>query len=138
MLYDDKELAGLLAEVKSIAIIGAVDKPGRPVDSVGRYLIDSGFKIFPVHPKRTNVWGLETFPSILDIPEPIDIVDLFRAADFCPDHAKEVLQLKQLPSIFWMQSGIFCSEAKEILSTTPVKIIENRCLMVEHQRLVNK
>lgn len=136
MLYSDNELAGLLSEVKTIAVIGAVDKSGRPVDSVGRYLINAGFNIIPVHPKRENVWGLKTYPTILDIPEKIDLVDLFRASKFCPEHAEEVLQLAELPKVFWMQSGIFSPEAKEKLSSTSIKVIEDRCLMVEHQRLV--
>ncbi len=59
LLLDEKKLASLLDEVKVIAVIGAVDKPGRPVDMVGRYLIDAGFKVIPVHPKRQNVWGFK-------------------------------------------------------------------------------
>lgn len=137
MLYNDKELAGLLSEVKTIAVIGAVDKPGRPVDRVGRYLIETGFRVIPVHPKRENVWGLKTYPSILDIPEKIDLVDLFRAAQFCPDHAEEILKLEELPKVFWMQSGIASPEARQILSEKPVTVIEDRCLMIEHQRLVS-
>lgn len=137
MLYNDKELAGLLSEVKTIAVIGAVDKPGRPVDRVGRYLIETGFRVIPVHPKRENVWGLKTYHSILDIPEKIDLVDLFRAAQFCPDHAEEILKLGELPRVFWMQSGIASPEARQILSEKPVTVIEDRCLMIEHQRLVS-
>lgn len=137
MLYDDKELAGLLSKVKTIAVIGAVDKPGRAVHSVGSYLIEAGFTVIPVHPKRTNVWGLETYKSILDIPVKIDLVDLFRAAEFCPEHADEVLKLTEQPDIFWMQSGIWSSAVKEKLSSTSIKVIEDRCLMVDHRRLVN-
>ena len=136
MLYSDKELAALLGKVKTIAVVGAKDKPGQPVDKVGRYLIDAGFRVIPVHPKRAEVWGLKAYPSLNDIPEPVDLVDLFRAADACPAHAEEVLRLSPLPLCFWMQSGIFSPEARRILSGQPVLIVEDRCLMVDHRNLL--
>ncbi|CCO24902.1 CoA-binding protein [Maridesulfovibrio hydrothermalis] len=138
LLFDEKKLAALLDEVKVIAVIGAVDKPGRPVDMVGRYLIEAGLKVIPVHPKRQDVWGVKTYKSILDIPEPIDIVDVFRAPQFCPAHAQECLQLDTLPGTFWMQQGIFSPEARELLSNKNITVIEDRCLMVDHKRLAGK
>lgn len=131
MKNKDKELATLLEEVKTIAIIGASDKEGRPVDGVGRALMERGFTIFPVHPKRTNVWGLETYKSIKDIPVPIDCVDLFRAAKWCPEHAREVASLETIPKIFWMQSGIQSPEAHSLLQHLDIAVFEDRCLMVE-------
>ena len=134
MLYNDKELAALLREVKTIAVVGAVDKPGRPVDRPGRNMIDMGFDIIPVHPARSNVWGLTTYKSVTDIPGPVDVVDLFRNAQFCPEHAREVLTMDPLPKIFWMQSGIASAEARAILADSDITVIEDRCLMVELQR----
>lgn len=138
LLLDEKKLASLLDEVKVIAVIGAVDKPGRPVDMVGRYLIDAGFKVIPVHPKRQNVWGFKTYKSILDIPVEIDLVDVFRASQFCPDHAKECLQLKTLPKVFWMQEGIFSPQSREMLSGKNITVIEDRCIMIDHKNLAGK
>ncbi|MBI9110574.1 CoA-binding protein [Maridesulfovibrio ferrireducens] len=138
LLLDEKKLAALLNEVKVIAVIGAVDKPGRPVDMVGRYLIEAGFKVIPVHPKRQDVWGLKTYKSILDIPEHIDLVDVFRAPGFCPDHAEECLKLNTIPKVFWMQQGIYSPESREILSVKKITVIEDRCIMVDHKRLVGK
>ncbi|MDD3310682.1 CoA-binding protein [Pseudodesulfovibrio sp.] len=135
MLYNDKELAALLRKVKTIAVIGAVDKPGRPVDGVGRALIDMGFTVIPVHPARTGVWGLETYRTVADIPVPVDLVDVFRNAQFCPGHAEEVLALPTLPRCFWMQSGIFSTEARTPLEKAGVTVVEDRCLMVEARRL---
>ena len=99
-LINDKELAALLGKIKTIAIVGAVDKEGRPVDQVGRYMIQAGYDVIPVHPKRENVWGLETYKTLADIPRPVDMVDLFRAAQFCPDHARETLALSTTPNAF--------------------------------------
>jgi len=135
MLIDMKELAPLLREVKTIAVVGAIDKPSRPVDGVGRTMIDMGFDIIPVHPKRSNIWGLTTYQTVTDIPIPVDIVNLFRAAKFCPDHAHEVLNMSPLPKVFWMQSGVVSPEARAILEGSGILVIEDRCLKVELQAL---
>ncbi|MBI9079171.1 MAG: CoA-binding protein [Pseudodesulfovibrio sp.] len=131
MIINMKELAPLLSEVKTIAVIGAVDKPTRPVDQVGREMIAMGFNVIPVHPKRNDIWGLKTYPTVNDIPVPVDVVDLFRNAQFCPDHAREVLKMTPLPKIFWMQSGVYSPEAREILAGSGIVVVEDRCLKVE-------
>lgn len=134
-MLSDHELKALLAKVKTIAVLGANDKPGRPVDRVGRYLIDAGFTVFPVHPKRATVWGMDAYPTLADLPSPVDLLDLFRAADNCPAHAQEVLALPWRPAGFWMQSGIVSPEARALLDGTGIAVVEDRCLMVEHARL---
>lgn len=137
MLYSDKELAALLGEVKTIAVVGAKDKPGQPVDMVGRYLIEAGFRVIPVHPKRATVWGLDAYPSLAEAPAPIDLVDLFRAPQYCPEHAREVLALASRPRCFWMQTGVTSPEAQNVLHGSGVFVVQDRCLMVEHRRLVH-
>lgn len=134
-MTDSKELAGLLAKVKTVAVVGAKDRPGHPVDTVGRYLIQAGFTVLPVHPKRSGVWGLDTYPSLLDIPGRVDVVDLFRAAGECPGHARECLSLSPQPMLFWMQSGIRSPESRRILTNSTTRVVEDSCLMVEHRRL---
>jgi uncharacterized protein len=137
-LYNDQDLRNLLEQARTIAIIGAKDKPGQPVDNVGGYLMNAGYRVIPVHPKRQNVWGLETWKSVLDIPFPVDIIDLFRAADYCPDHAREMLKLPYTPMCFWMQLGIRSSQAREILRNKPIMVVQDRCIKTEHQRLMNR
>lgn len=132
---DQREMKKILGQVKTIAIIGAKDKSGQPVDNVGRYLIRAGFTVYPVHPKRQTVWGLRTYTTILDIPDQIDLIDVFRAPEFCPDHAREVLQLKKLPLIFWLQQGIVSEESRKILQGKPVLFVQDKCLMIEHKRI---
>jgi len=135
MLIGDAELRSLLDGCTSVAIVGAKDTPGSPVDGVGRYLIRCGFTVHPVHPVRKNVWGLRTYASLAELSEPVDIVNLFRAPGHCPEHARETLALPGAPRIFWMQSGIFSLEARAILAQTPIAVVEDLCLMVEHRRL---
>ena len=136
MFVDLRELAAIMRNAKSIAVLGAKDKAGAPVDRVGRYLIEAGYTVIPVHPKRSNVWGLPTYPSLADIPQQVDIVDLFRAPQYCPEHAQEVLALPVKPACFWMQSGISSPEARQLLDGAGIAVVEDRCLMVDHQQLL--
>lgn len=128
-------IRALLENVRSIAIVGAKDAPGEAVNNVGRYLMKAGFRIFPVHPVRENVWGLPTCKSICDLPEPVDLIDLFRAAEYCPAHAREVLALPWKPKVFWMQLGISSPEATDLMEKAGIAVVQNKCLMVEHRGL---
>lgn len=136
MLFDD--MRSLLARARNIAIIGAKDKPGSPVDHVGRYLLNAGFNIQPVHPVRRQAWGIPAVRSIADLPgigfEP-DIICLFRAPQYCEAHARETLALPRLPMIFWMQEGIRSPEAGRLMAEAGVKVVEDRCLETVHAAL---
>lgn len=134
-MKDAARIEELVARAKTIAVVGAKDKPGHPVDSVGRYLIKAGFTVIPVHPKRQSVWGLTAYPSLTALPGPVDIVDLFRASAYCPEHAREVLQLRAWPLLFWMQEGIANAEVRTILADTPVIIVEDQCLLKFHKQI---
>ena len=131
-MHDD-DLRSILARVKNIAVIGAKDKPG-PVDRVGRYLIEAGFTVFPVHPVRKEVWGLPVSPTLADVPERIDLVDVFRAPEFCLAHAEESAALALRPLLFWMQSGIVNEQARAVALAAGIHVVEDACLMVEYRR----
>ncbi|EFL53242.1 conserved hypothetical protein [Solidesulfovibrio fructosivorans JJ]] len=135
MLYADATLQKLLAPGATIALLGAKDRPGTEVDMVGRYLLEAGFTVIPVHPARNTVWGLPARKTLADIDIPVDIVNLFRAAQHCPAHAAETLALTHRPRCFWMQSGIASPEARTLLEPNGVVVVEDRCIMVEHRRL---
>ena len=135
-MLDDRLMRAVLGESRSIAIIGAKDKPGQAVDRVGRYLLEQGYRVVPVHPVRKTVWGLPAFASIAELPEPVDIINLFRAPEYCPGHAQEVLQLGWKPRLFWMQLGIRSPEARAALAATGITVVEDLCIMVEHARLL--
>jgi len=135
MLYTDSTLKALLAPGATIAIVGAKDRPGTDVDMVGRYLLDAGFRVIPVHPARMSVWGLPARRSLDDIDEPLTIVNLFRAAAHCPAHAAETLALANRPACFWMQSGVVSPESRALLAPASIMTVEDRCIMVEHRRL---
>ncbi|WP_374281126.1 CoA-binding protein [Desulfovibrio sp.] len=135
-MLDDRLMRAVLGESRSIAIIGAKDKPGQAVDRVGRYLLEQGYRVVPVHPVRKTVWGLPAFATIAELPEPVDIINLFRAPEYCPGHAQEVLDLGWKPKVFWMQLGIRSPEARQALAETGITVVEDSCIMVEHARLL--
>ncbi len=132
----DERIRTVLAAYRTIAVLGAKDKPGQAVDTVGRYLIGAGYTVIPVHPVRRNVWGLQTFASLLDIPMAVNIVNLFRAPRHCPQHAHETLAMRHRPAVFWMQLGIHSPDAGALLTEQHITVIEDACIMVEHQRLM--
>lgn len=132
---DTENLRRLLTETRVIAVVGAKDAPGQAVDRVGRYLIKAGYDVIPVHPVRKNVWGLTTYASLADIPRPVDMVDVFRAPQYCPDHAREALAMSPRPKVFWMQLGIRSEEAAALLAEQGVIVVEDACLMVDHARV---
>ncbi len=135
-MFLDSRLQELLKNARSIAIIGAKDKAGQPVDNVGRYLIWAGYEVYPVHPVRSNVWGLPTYKSIQDIEVQVDIVNVFRASVHCAQHAREVVHRHERGlhcSCFWMQEGISSPEAAEILQGRQVQIVENMCIKTMHK-----
>ncbi len=140
MLFDVR-LKNILSDAKTIAIIGAKDKAGQPVDTVGRYLIAAGYTVFPVHPVRENVWGLPTYKSIAELPSQVDIINLFRASSYCASHAEEVIQYGLKPQCFWMQEGISSPQATTLLSQYaeshghPLRIVENLCIKIVHQQM---
>lgn len=134
----DADIEKILRENKSIAIIGAKDKAGSPVAHVGKYLIDQGYEVFPVHPVRKYAWGLACYPHIVDLPKTPDIFCLFRASEACIEHAKEIIQLPCLPKVFWMQTGIFSQEAGKIMQDHNIRVVEDLCMEVEHKRLIVK
>ena len=131
----EEDLRRILRTPQTIAIVGAKDKPGQAVDSVGRYLIRAGFTVVPVHPVYKEVWGLTAYPTLNDVPVPIDIVDVFRAPEFCAAHAHEAAALKPRPKVFWMQLGIRDAEASRIAAEAGMEVIDDRCIKVEHRCL---
>lgn len=137
MLFD-AQLKHLFEENSVIAIVGAKDKPGSPVEHVGRYLIEQGYDVLPVHPARKDVWGLPTYKTLQDLPKVPDIVCFFRTSDACAEHAREILALSWRPKVFWMQEGISSKEAGELMAKEGVIVVEDACIEVEHKRVFGK
>jgi uncharacterized protein len=134
-MTDDRELREILERCRSIAVVGI--KAGAEDDAfrVARYMQAHGYRILPVSPKLPVVLGERVFPSLAAVDAPIDLVDLFRAPQHLPGHVDEILALDRLPLAAWFQLGIRHDESARRLRAAGVRVVQDRCLMVEHARI---
>ena len=121
----DKSLKYVLENVKNIAIVGASANPERDSYRVMKFLINYGYKIFPVNPKEIEILGLRCYPSLISIEEKIDMVDIFRAKEHILDHAKEAIRIGA--SILWMQEGVTDQKSLSLGKSSGLKVIMNEC-----------
>lgn len=136
-LLDDEGTAALLRESRRIAVIGASSRPSRPSNGVLRYLVAVGYDVVPVHPNEKVVEGMTCYPTLADAVAatgPVDIVDVFRRAEFCPGHAREAVEAGA--RCLWLQLGIVSVEAARIASAGGLEVVMDRCSKIEHARLV--
>lgn len=135
--YSNEYISGILNEVKTVAIVGASANEVRPSFFVTKYLVDKGYAVFPVNPGQAGkeIAGRMTYAKLADIPEPIDMVDIFRASDAVPAIVEEVLRLEPLPKVIWMQLTVRHDEAAAKAEAHGIKVVMNRCPKIEYGRL---
>jgi uncharacterized protein len=124
--------AEILSEAHTIALVGASPRPERPSHQVMRYLLEQGYRVIPVRPNRTEILGVSVAHSLADIEERIDLVDVFRRAEFCPAVAKEAVAVGA--KALWLQLGIGSPEARAIAESAGVDYVENECTAIVHAR----
>jgi predicted CoA-binding protein len=125
----DQQVRRMLA-AQRIAVVGLSDDPSRPSYGVARYLRSVGKEIVPVNPSHQTVFGLTCYPSLEAVPGPIDLVDVFRRAEYCPDVARSAIAVGAKG--VWLQSGIVSDEARQLARKAGIDYVEDRCLMVDH------
>lgn len=135
--YSNDYIAGILNTVKSVAIVGASANDVRPSFFVTKYLIDKGFTVFPINPGHAGreILGRMTYAKLADVPEPIDMVDIFRASAAVPPIVEEALALDPLPKVIWMQLTVRHDEAAAKAEAAGIKVVMNRCPKIEYGRL---
>lgn len=135
--YDNAYIAGILNSVKTIAMVGASANDVRPSYFVLKYLLAKGFSVFPINPGQAGkeILGRMTYARLADIPEPIDMVDVFRNAAAVPGIVDEVLRLDPLPKVLWMQLGVRNDEAAARAEAAGIKVVMNRCPKIEYGKL---
>ena len=122
----------ILAEARTIAIVGASPKPWRPSHDVMRYLLDAGYRAIPVRPRGCDeVLGVPCVSSLAEISEPIDLVDVFRRPEFTPEVARETVAAGA--KALWLQSGIVSAEARTIAEEAGIDYVEDACTKVVHR-----
>ena len=125
--------AELLAETRTIALVGASPRPERPSNGVLRYLLTQGYKVIPVRPHRMEILGIPCVDSLADIEEPVDLVDVFRRSEYCAGVAHDSAAIGA-PAL-WLQLGIFSDEARRVAEDAGMDYVENACTAVVHRFL---
>ncbi|OBK37163.1 CoA-binding protein [Mycobacterium sp. 1245111.1] len=133
---DDQTLRQILAETRTIAVVGASDKPTRPSNEIYTYLVRTGqFQVFPVNPMITEIDGAQVFSRLADLPVIPDMVDVFRRRDDLPSVLDDVLALTPHPKTLWLQEGLWHDQVGRKAEAAGLQVVMDRCLMVEHARL---
>jgi predicted CoA-binding protein len=135
-IESDDALRELLERVQSIAVVGIKAGPGDDAFRVPRYMQEHGYRILPVSPKLDQVLGQPCVPSLTSLEDTPDLVNLFRASAHIPGHVDEILSLLEKPVGVWLQLGIRNPDATRRLEEAGITVVEDRCLMVEHRRLL--
>jgi len=125
--------AEILSETRTIALVGASPNPARPSHSVMRHLLGRGYRVLPVRPGRSEVLGVPCVPSLRDLDEPVDLVDVFRRADACPAIAEDAVAIGA--KALWLQLGIVSPEARAIAEAAGLDYVENACTAIVDRTL---
>jgi uncharacterized protein len=140
LVSDDAGLTRILTTARTVAVLGA--KPGvdQPAFYVPAYLAARGYRILPVNPTLPGrlLFGTTVAPTLADLAEPADVIEVFRRPEFLPNHAREILALPWRPATVWFQLGIRHDGAAEMLAREGVLVVQDRCMMPEHRRLVGR
>jgi predicted CoA-binding protein len=132
----DSELRDILAKTRILAVVGIKDDATQDAHRVPAYMQGAGYRIVPINPKIDLVLGERAVASLGDVSGPVDMVNLFRASDHIPAHVEEILALSPRPLAVWMQLGIHNGGAAAKLRAAGIQVIQDRCIMVEHRRLL--
>ena len=133
---DPLTIQRVLLTSKTIAIVGLSDNELRASFFVGYYLKRHGYRVIPVNPRQTEILGEKCYPSLADVPEPVDIVDVFRTSDALPGIAREAVAIHA--GALWCQFGVINAEGAQIAEDGGVTVIMDRCLKVEHARYLGR
>jgi uncharacterized protein len=124
-------IADILQRAKTIAVVGLSDSPLRPSHGVAAYLQGQGYRIIPVNPQIESALGEKAYPSLLEVPEKIDIVNIFRRPEFVEEVVDQAIQLK-IPAV-WMQEEVVHEKAAEKARRAGIFVVMDRCILVEHR-----
>ena len=135
--YPDSDIRGILNTVKTIAVVGVSPKENRPSYFVFKYLLERGYRMIPVNPGHVGkaLLGQTVYARLADIPEPVDMVDVFRASEHVLPIVREALAMSPRPQVIWMQLGIRNDEAAKLAEEAGLKVVMNRCPKIEYGRL---
>jgi predicted CoA-binding protein len=135
--YSDQYIRGILNSVKTIAMVGVSPKTNRPSYFAFKYLLERGYRMIPVNPGQAGgeLLGQKVYARLADIPEAVDMVDVFRASEHALGIVQEAIALNPRPKVVWMQLGVRNDEAAGLAEANGIKVVMNRCPKIEYGRL---
>ena len=135
--YPDSYILGILNTVKTVAMVGISPKDNRPSYFAFKYLLERGYRMIPVNPGQAgkDILGQKVYATLGDIPEPVDMVDIFRGAEHVLPIVREALTLKPNPQVIWMQLSVRNDAAAALAEQAGMKVVMNRCPKIEYGRL---
>ncbi|HVV80734.1 MAG TPA: CoA-binding protein [Pseudolabrys sp.] len=135
--YDDSYIRGILNTVKTIAMVGISPKDNRPSYFAFKYLLERGYRMFPINPGQAGgeILGQKVYAKLADVPESIDMVDIFRGSQYAMGIVQEALALKPPPRVIWMQLTVRDDAAAKVAEDAGLKVVMNRCPKIEYGRL---
>ena len=120
--------------MRRIAVVGLSSNPGRPSYGVAAYLLEHGYQVIPVNPREDAVLGQTAYDTLLEIPHPVDLVDVFRASDAVPEIARQAVSIGA--KALWLQLGVISPIGIEIAEAAGLEVIVDLCIKIEHARQV--
>jgi predicted CoA-binding protein len=138
LIDNDAGLRRVLEEARVVAVLGAKRRPEQPAHYVPAYLQAHGYRILPVNPALAGepVLGTTGVATLADLTERADVIEVFRRPEHLPAHAAEILALPWRPRVVWFQLGIRHDGAAERLARAGIDVVQDRCMMPEHRRLI--
>jgi predicted CoA-binding protein len=133
-MTESEQIRELLRGARTIAVVGLSDDPMRASYDVSDYMQSQGYRVIPVNPRIAESLGEKSYPTLSDVPEKIDIVNVFRRSEFVGGVVDEAIRL-QLPAI-WMQEGVIDEAAAEKARAAGIFVVMDRCILKEHRRLM--
>lgn len=130
----DTLMREILESFTTIAVVGASDDPNRAGNYIPAYLKQKGYRIIPVNPNLERVLGEKCYPSLKDIPEPVDVVEVFRRPEFTPDIVREAIEIGA--KAVWLQLGIINDEARHLAEEAGLMFVQDECMGPQHRRLL--
>ena len=133
---DPLTIQRVLNNARTIAVVGLSPNQLRPSYFVGYYLKRHGYQVIPVNPRENEILGEKCYPSLADIPVPVDVVDVFRAPDALPQIARDTVAIGA--GTLWCQFGVINAEGAQIAADAGVSVIMDRCVKIEHARYLGR
>ena len=130
--YQDSDVIRRMLDYKRVAIVGLSANELRASNFVGRYMAYHGYEVIPVNPREDQILGWKSYASVAEIPEPVDIVDVFRHPSAVPEIAQDAISSGA--KCLWLQFGVICEKSARLARDSGLDVVMDRCLKVEHAR----